>query len=86
MADDTDEVVGAPNAPSSKGVYDPDRTRLFLAVGFSATYLAIVLAMSFKVVFGSFDKDMLTNVSSSVLSPLGALLGSIVGFYFASKK
>ena len=81
-----DEDVGAPQAPTSKTIISPDVTRLIIASIFTMTYVLVIILLVGQSIWGSFDKDRLTLLSSSLLSPLGALVGSIMGFYFGSKK
>jgi hypothetical protein len=80
------EDVGAPQAPNIKNIMSPDGTRLIIAAIFTITYVTVIIMLIAQSVFGVFDKDKLIAISSSLLSPLGALVGSIMGFYFGSKQ
>ena len=87
--DPSSEVEGRIHSlpvPSTREAKYADRARLGLAIGFSATYLAILLMMAAYCIFGDCSPQKLAAVSSALLAPLGALVGGIVGFYFGAKK
>jgi hypothetical protein len=64
-------------------------TRLYLAVGFSAFYLLLIPALVIHTLTVTWAQDVqqrLTAIAATLLSPLGALVGGIIGFYFGSKS
>ena len=64
-------------------------TRLYLAVGFSAFYLLLITGLvihTLSVPWGQDVQQRLTAIAAALLSPLGALVGGIIGFYFGAKS
>lgn len=67
----------------------PEWTRLALAVGFSTVYLSLVAVMVIHTLIVTWDQSVqerLSTVAAALLSPLGTLVGGIIGFYFGTKR
>jgi hypothetical protein len=84
--EELEERIGKVTAPSTRDAKPHERARLALAAGFSLTYLLIMLLMASYSIFWDYDQQTLAAISSAILSPLGALVGGIIGFYFGTKK
>ena len=77
--------IDAPGGPGLRAVPTQEWARFGLAVGFSSAYILIVIGLTVCSLW-SFDERKVSTISAAIISPLGALVGGIVGFYFGTKK
>lgn len=63
-------------------------TRLLLAVGLTTGYLGAIVAIlsSFLLTNDQVTPSDVKDLSVALLAPLGTLVASVVGFYFATKN
>jgi hypothetical protein len=70
--------------------YDPaeDRERLrgYLAIGLTALFSLVVLALLASAIRGWLSDDQLEKLAGILISPVAALLGAVVGFYYGEQS
>lgn len=81
--------VSLPAKPTREVPYDPepnrDKVRGYLAGGLVALLVAVVVAAWVTLWVGAVTEPEIKDILGVILSPVVALVGSALGFYFGGK-
>ena len=75
-------LIKDPTSPSLINAPNQEWTRIALAGTFSVSYILVILFLVYHVISSEADSQKLSIITSTLLAPLGTLVGSIVGFLF----
>lgn len=80
------EPIQDPSSPKLRGAKLRESMRGWLAIGFSASYVVVAMASAYFILFSDGDEKRVTTLFSTVMPTFGALVGTIIGFYFGESK